>query len=83
MTCAGLSRGSVPDGVLRALGLLLLAVLSRSRGSWRPERPMHGLVGLDGSPQAPDYAPISTPSPPWPGRSWWGSVRHCDFRRPW
>jgi hypothetical protein len=53
----------VPD-VLRELGLPLLAVPSRSRGSWHPERLMHGLVGLDGSPQASDYAPIFTPSPP-------------------
>ena len=64
MTRGGLSGGSVPDGVLRDLGPLPLAVLSRSRGSWHPERLMHGLVGLGGSPQASDYAPIFTPSPP-------------------
>ena len=71
MTRGGLSGGSVPDGALRDLGLPLLAVPSRSRGNWYPERPMHGLVGLVGSPRASGYAPIFTPSPPWPVRPLW------------
>jgi hypothetical protein len=66
---------AVPDGALRDLGLLVLAVPSSSGGSWHPERLMRGLVGLDGSPRASGYAPILTPSPPWPARSWLGSVR--------
>ena len=58
----------MPDGVLRELGVLLMAVPSSSRGSCHPERLMRGLVGLYGSPQAPGCAPIFTPSPPWPAR---------------
>ena len=58
MRRGGRGGGQCADVVLRELGVLPLAVPSRSRGSGHPERPMRGLVGLDGSPQGSGCADL-------------------------
>ena len=62
---------AVPDGALRDLGLLVLAVPSSSGGSWHPERLMRGLVGLDGAQRASGYArAVRRRRPRRRGRGW-------------